>query len=99
MIEYIDYFTEEPGEEKRYCKACGSLCNVERNLPGGTIMSYALRTGATKHDRFICRYVKEEWHIQASRLFRDICDCNSPTLKQIMQKDLNEIIKQNLPDV
>lgn len=104
MIENIDFFYTNPGQfEELRCSACNSICNVERNRPGpsfGTLY-WKLSQGQKsdeqdKHDRFICPHAYENWHVKATILKRDIAMSNSPSLQDIMQKDLEQIVDTNI---
>lgn len=97
MIENIDYFYTAPNQHSEIeCKACGTKCNVERGRSGSTLVSAVLKLGEDKHDRFVCRYIEEEWHIKATALKRDIINCNSPSLQKIMESDLEMMIRQTI---
>ncbi len=97
MIENIDYFYTMPNQYSEIeCKTCGTKCNVERGRSGATLISAVLKRGEDKHDRFMCSHIEEEWHIKATALKRDIIKCNSPSLQNIMETDLEALIKKSL---
>lgn len=105
MIENIDYFYCSAGKVQEIkCRTCQTICEVERKREGSTVLEfYIAQENGLKipkeddyHDRFMCPHIDEEWHCAATRLVKQMWDSDSPTLKEIMQKDLNKIAEENL---
>lgn len=95
MLKGYDFFTARPGcVDKMICKVCGEICEVERSVFGPTSWASAMAKKNTTHDEFCCYDVNEEWHKYALELVQDIEKCHSPTLKKIMNDDLNKIIQE-----
>lgn len=109
MIEFIDYFqTDYKQFEEMKCLACGSICDVKRDLPGATFLRlyyYYLYNKKEEfnneeindsHDYFSCPHIDQKWHLRASRLKQQIFNSESSSLKNIMEEDLKNIIQQNV---
>ncbi len=75
------------------CKVCGSICDVKRGVYGPTSWAGAMAKKGRLHDLFTCPNSKEEWHIQALNLLQEMEKSFSPSLKEIMQNDLDYIVK------
>lgn len=92
-----DYFCPSPDVVvEMKCKVCSSICDVKRGVNGPTSWAGAMARKKHIHDRFTCPYSKEEWHKLALELALEIDKSHSPSLKKIMQDDLNEIIKKEI---
>ena len=88
-----DFFTTLPdSKEEMECKVCGCVCHVRRKVSGPMSFGGAIAGKNTLHDEFSCPNSDENWHKQALKLYQDIEKCNSPSLKKIMQNDLNDMI-------
>ena len=109
MIEHIDYFQTDPNQFKEMkCLVCGSICDVKRGLPGATFLRlyyYYLYNKKEEfqneelndsHDFFSCPNIDKKWHLKASRLKLQFFNSESPSLKNIMEEDLKNIVQQNL---
>ena len=93
MLKGYDCFFLTPGMfDKKTCKVCGSTCDVQKDVTGYTGFASAMSKKMTIHDQFVCPHVQEEWHKKTLKLIQDIEECNSPTIKKIMQTDLKTII-------
>tara|TARA_Y100000310_G_scaffold57488_2_gene52741 strand:+ start:63746 stop:64087 length:342 start_codon:yes stop_codon:yes gene_type:complete len=93
MMGYDTFCPEPWTEEVMLCRVCGLDCDVMRDVVGPTSFGGAMAKKARKHDLFTCAYRGKAWHEQALRLVKGIEDCPSPTLKRIMQGDLQQIIE------
>lgn len=108
MIENIDFFYKNPGQyEEVRCLTCNSVCDVERNRSGPSWDTFMLKLGGIiphnpkdgdKHDRFICPHATAKWHAEATMLRKDIAMSKSPSLQEIMQKDLQHMVDANMGD-
>lgn len=91
------HFTPRPGErEEMHCDLCGSKCNVERNVHGPTGMAEAMAKHGHLHDVFICPYSLVDWHQQARGLEWELRDTSSPSVKALIQSDIDVLLKENL---
>lgn len=82
---------EEKDKEVK-CKVCGKIIKGEIvDAPSG--FGEAMSRGHHIHCMFECKHVGESWHNQAFKICYEIDQTNSPSLKKLMQKDLNWIIK------
>jgi hypothetical protein len=81
------------------CGVCGSECEVERDAPGATCWAESFGKPSFKHDRFFCPCSGEEWHREALPLVWEIRKCPSQRMRDLMQKDLEEVLARGgLPD-
>ena len=95
MKKGYDYFTPDAGTIKMMtCKVCGMVCDVERGVVGPRSFAGAMAGIKTKHDSFSCSHSEKEWHKNALVLYEDIKKCNSPSLKNIMRKDLRKMVRK-----
>lgn len=94
-LKGYDFFTSGPDViDKIECKVCGENCDVKRGVRGPTSYASAMAKNNPLHDSFSCPYSDIDWHEQALGIVREIEDCHSPSLKNIMEKDLKMIIKK-----
>ncbi len=85
----------QPRKEQINCKACGSVCNVERDCYGPTGFVQGMAGSKTIHDLFECPNTAQEWHIQAITLYRERSDTSSPSLRSLIQKDLDALVSKH----
>lgn len=82
------------------CPICKTKCKVKRNIKNKPITSYAaaiLRSNWPDiYDEFWCQYNENSWHQTAYKIYTEMMHTNSPTLKQILQSDINDILKKEL---
>lgn len=80
------------------CGICGSICDVERNCCGPTTWTMAMEKSERHYDRFSCPLMTSKYdnglHQQIEELKKEIKKTHSPSLKEIMEKDLDEFIKE-----
>ena len=94
-LKGYDYFTPDAGTiTGMNCKVCGVMCDVERGVEGPRSFAAAMGGIKTLHDRFSCPYSEIDWHEKALNLFQDIEKCNSPSIKKIMEADLDNMIRE-----
>ncbi len=89
---YEIFITDPDTVDEMTCKICNSICDVKRRDYGPTSFGGAMLKHHRLHDRFDCPHREEEWHKQALELYLDIEKCHSPSLKEVMQNDLNNMI-------
>lgn len=94
---YDMFFAEANSGEDYACKVCGSLCNVARNVHGPTSWASALAQKYTYHDLFVCPHSDEPWHEHAVELAIAIDATPSKQVAALMRADLEELIRENLP--
>ena len=78
------------------CVVCGSVCNVERSQVGATSLAGAMAKVKTSHDRFYCPHNDEQWHWESLAMVQELEDTYSPSLRKIIQKDIDKSVKENL---
>jgi len=91
----IDVFHKEPNTiESISCRACGAVCNVERNSFGPTSHLSAMSGNHTLHDRFICPNIGKKWHELASNLVQEINNTQSKSIIKLIAKDLRKALSK-----
>jgi len=89
-------FVTEPNAYKSLeCNICGTECLVERNLPAKSGFIAAMGRMDKPRDEFSCPNLDEEWHKQAVNLVLEIEKTPSKRLAQLMQQDLEDLLKEN----
>ena len=78
-----------------YCRVCGAECEVERNVLGPTGFASAMGGTKTLHDRFHCPNIDIEWHETALRLVVAIEESPSKRVRELMQLDLEDILREH----
>ena len=97
MHKGYDYFIPNSDTvSEMECKVCGTVCDVERGVVGPRSYAAAMAKAYVKHDSFTCPHSEEDWHEKALALLQDIEECNSPSIKKIMEDDLKEMVKEGL---
>ncbi len=89
---YEIFITDPNAATEMTCKICHTNCDVIRGTYGPTSFGGAMVKHSRLHDYFKCPNCEEEWHKQALALYLDIEKCNSPSLREIMQNDLSNMI-------
>jgi hypothetical protein len=94
-INYAVFYTEPDTGDEIYCKACGTLCDVERSLfsPTGYVESLARR--GHWHDTFRCPHSEKTWHDRALELMLTIEEIPSKRVAELMQQDLDNLLREN----
>ena len=84
----------DPGKrDKMNCNVCSSNMDVKRNVYGPTGMAEAMAKKGHSHDSFTCPHVDKDWHRQASKILRELENTSSPTLEELLKKDMEKIIE------
>ena len=91
---YDVFFPDPDTVEEMKCKVCGTTCDVKRGVEGPTSFAGAMSGSKRKHDRFSCPYDGERWHSQALHIVQEIEASYSPSVRAILQKDLQEVIEK-----
>lgn len=78
-----------------WCRACGSVCHVDRNKMEPTGFAEAMGGRGHLHDHFYCANSGAAWHNQAVRMIEALEDSPSPSIQQMMQKDLDALLTQH----
>ena len=96
MYKGYDVFFEKPGDvEERFCRVCGTVCEVERNRLGPTGWVTAMAKKDILHDYFFCRYMNEHWHSQALKLVQAIEETPSKRVAELMRLDLLDLLSEH----
>lgn len=91
-----DCFTPDPGECKGYnCGACGAWMDVCRNTTGARSYAAAMGRIYSQYDRFTCHFTGNDWHDLLIKLKQEQKETASPTLKAILQRDIDKILQAN----
>lgn len=92
-----DFFIKKPNvREQIECKVCGTKCEVSKGVKGYVSMATSMAGKKVKHDQFSCPNHKEKWHIKAYKLVKEIEETESKRIKELVQKDLADILEENL---
>ena len=95
-MERIGYVCR-PGEiSEMKCKVCGTVCDVERNCKGIKSVFAGMAGMFEDHDRYTCPRSDDEWHVRARELMEEIARTPSKRLSQIMQDELEELLKKSM---
>jgi len=85
----------EPGTSaSEKCGICGTEMDIERDRDVYTSYACAMAKKSVRMDAFYCPHNEEEWHNIASDLIDELNNTVSPTLREIMKKDLDKIITE-----
>lgn len=95
---YDFFIGEANGGEEHHCRVCGSLCRVSRDVFGPTSWGTAMARKFTHHDEFVCPHTDKPWHEQALKLVMAIDETPSKRIAALMQADLEDLLRENLPD-
>lgn len=66
---------------------------VERNQEGATSWAESMAQKKHSFDHFYCKYSNERWHKQLLKLRRMIEDTPSITIANLLQEEVNQILK------
>lgn len=95
MHGYDFFITEVDVEEVKSCRICTSICVITKNVYGPTSFPMAVRNQSKIHNEYRCPNEKEDWHLQALKLFIEIERMPSKRVASLMIEDLNEILIEN----
>ena len=87
LKEYTVFNRQCGTTESIQCQVCGEEMMVERNATGRTMSGRDFI-----HDVFECPNIGQDWHLQALKIKYELDNTASPSIKKIMQSDLDEII-------
>ncbi len=83
-------------EQEVTCRACGSACEVDRDLIGPTGYLSAMGKKQTPHDHWYCPFSQEEWHRQLVRMYKEHATTSSPSLASLIRADMDALIDEHL---
>ena len=92
-IVLVNVFYEATTDDvfEKFCKVCNSLCDIEKEyrkvIPG--LKNIAL-------DRFTCPHNDKDWHWKTLAMMQELEDTSSPSLRKIIQQDINSAIYDGL---
>lgn len=96
---YDSFFTKPFEKPGMICRVCGARCKSARHQRGPTSFGEAMNRVSRIHDVYVCPRTHQPWHEQALRLRMAIEESPSPSLRSIMQKDLDLLLSQHpLPE-
>ena len=87
------FFYECGTRQPRECNICGAMMQVEK-YNGPISWTGAMARKSIKCDKFVCPYIKEEWHETAVDIVVESGKTKSPTLKEILLKDAEKIARR-----
>lgn len=94
FVAGIDCVSVDPGKlESFVCRVCGVECEVQRNIDGPTSWAESIAKMKHMHDSFKCKQAMDPWHLQARALLQEKRKTNSTRLKQILQEEIDEILR------
>jgi len=85
-------------KQEMTCLACGSACEVERDLIGPTSYISAMGKVQTPHDHWYCPFSQEEWHKQLVKMYKESVETSSPSLARLIRADMDALIDEHLPN-
>ena len=95
--KHYNSFYREPGiVDVINCEVCGSICDVTRGVSGHTSWGGVMTKSKINHDHFICPHNDEEWHWETLAMVQEFNDTSSPSLRKLIQKDIDEAKKENI---
>ena len=86
---------DEPRVTEQFCKVCGTLCEVKRDIYGATCFAQAMCGVKSMHDHFYCPHTEQTWHIMAMKIYSELEKTVSPSLCKMITKDLDDLIAAN----
>jgi len=90
----VDRILRKPNtSNSEQCRICGSDMYVERDKNVYTSYACAMAKKSSCMDAFYCPHSDKEWHDKAGKLIDEIDDTTSPSIKEIIQKDLENVLK------
>ncbi len=94
---HYNSFSRQPGEvDEINCEVCGSACDVKRDVSGPTSWAGSMAGSKKLHDLFTCPYNDEQWHWETLAMVQELRDTSSPSLRKLIQKDIDKSKKENL---
>lgn len=93
---YDSFFTKPFEKPGMTCRVCGSQCDSRRSVRGPTSFGEAMSGVRTLHDSYSCPHSEEPWHMRALELAMAIHDSPSPSLQEVMKKDLQQLVAAHL---
>jgi len=98
MICKEDWYEPDAGKvEDAFCGICGDKMDVSRNNGPSGGFAGAMAGHNRKYDVFSCPNRRLAWHLQAKLLKREIEKTPSNTLAEVMQEELDGILKDRTP--
>lgn len=94
---YDVFYGDPDSTQEKTCLVCGSLCGVTRNAQGATGFAEAMSRQTHVHDRFQCLHSGKPWHDLAEQLVLEIENTASKRLQALINEDLQDLLKENLP--
>lgn len=92
-----DSFQSEPEDKKdRVCNVCDSICIPEYNKYGSLNSIQAMGNFKHHYNHYYCPNYDKEWHIKAYKIIKAIENMPSPSVIELMEKDLKQLLKENL---
>lgn len=92
-----DIFHVKPDKkEEMHCRVCSDKCEVSRGVEGVVSIATSMAGIKVKHDKFSCPNHDKDWHYKAYKLIEEIEETHSKKLKELIRKDLNKILRENM---
>jgi len=99
MKQGYDIFRVIAGKvETMQCAVCSAVCIKEENIYGPSNFAAAMARTYKYWDVFTCPHADEPWHKQAVELVTAIENMPSKRIVELMQLDLEELLKANVTD-
>lgn len=94
--EYVvgwDLFYVDNGNKPitNQCKICGENLHFKQEEGPRTFIE-AMQRKTTLNDVYFCPHTGTDWHNQASSLYKEMKDTSSPSLYEIIAKDLEVVV-------
>jgi hypothetical protein len=97
----VEIIYAKPGSyDKLHCKICKKEMEVSRNEFGATSYAHAMaihhgKMKGSLRDVFTCPNAPKAWHRKKKSLIDEKEDTSSPSLKRLIQKDIDAIKEEN----
>lgn len=76
-----------------YCRTCGDQMSKEPGINGYRSWASAMGKQKSTFDYYECPNRNSNWHIQVLRLKKEISETASTAIGKILQKEINQILK------
>jgi transposase-like protein len=86
-------FTDPGSVGQMSCPVCSAPMTVERNQNVSASSSEAMTGKKRRRDLWRCSYFGSDWHNQLKQLRQEMDNTASPTLRGILQNDIDQILR------
>ncbi len=89
------FYTTPQQVDEMSCRVCGAVCDVKRDVyePANFLMAQSKISDL--YDVFSCPNAGKPWHEKALKLALEIAKTTSKRLADLIQQDLDDLLKEN----